>query len=102
MIIAGVLVLVGFIFFEGRGENPIVRFGIFRNSRFSRSMLALLLNYSASFGVSFFMSRYLQEIGALTPTQAGLIMMSQSVVQVLVTLWAGRICTTMDMRILPT
>ena len=65
-------------------------------------MLALFLNYAASYGVTFFMSRYLQEIGALTPTQAGLIMMVQSVVQVFFTLWSGKVATRLDMRILPT
>jgi MFS family permease len=48
------------------------------------------------------MSRYLQEIGALSPTEAGLIMMVQSVVQVFFTLWAGKVATRLDMRILPT
>lgn len=102
MMVAGTAILAGFIFFEGREDNPIVRFSIFRNTRFSRSMLALLMNYTASYGITFFMSRYLQGIGALSPTQAGLIMMTQSVVQVCFTLWAGKICTSMDMRILPT
>ena len=102
MIIAGTAVLIGFLFLETKESNPIMRLGLFKNMRFSRSMLALFLNYAASYGVTFFMSRYLQEIGALSPTEAGLIMMSQSVVQVIFTLWAGKIVTSMDMRILPT
>ena len=102
MIIGGTVMLIGFIFLESKESNPIMRLDLFKNMRFSRSMLALFLNYAASYGVTFFMSRYLQEIGALTPTQAGLIMMVQSVVQVLFTLWAGKIVTSMDMRILPT
>ncbi len=102
MIIAGTAVLVGFLFLETKESNPIMRLGLFRNTRFSRSILALFLNYAASYGVTFFMSRYLQEIGALSPTEAGLIMMVQSVVQVFFTLWAGKIVTSMDMRILPT
>ena len=102
MIIGGTIVLLGFIFLESKESNPIMRLDLFRNMRFTRSMLALFLNYAASYGVTFFMSRYLQEIGALSPTEAGLIMMIQSVVQVIFTLWAGRIVTSMDMRILPT
>ena len=102
MIVTGTVVMVAFILIETRESNPIMRLDLFRNMRFTRSMLALFLNYAASYGVTFFMSRYLQEIGALTPTEAGLIMMAQSVVQVIFTLWAGRIVTSMDMRILPT
>ena len=95
-------IFIGFIIYELQDDSPLVRLSIFRNTRFYRSMLALLLNYSASYCVAFFMSRYLQEIGALTPTQAGLIMMVQSVVQVFFTLWAGKVATRWDMRILPT
>ena len=68
MIVCGAVGLAGFVAVEGRTENPLVRFSIFRNQRFSRSMLALFLNYTASSGITFLMSRYLQEIGALTPT----------------------------------
>ena len=98
----GAVIFAGFIFYELHDDSPLVRLVIFKNTRFYRSMLALLLNYSASYCVAFFMSRYLQEIGALTPTQAGLIMMTQSVVQVFFTLWAGKVATRLDMRILPT
>ena len=102
MIIGGTAVLIGFIFIEAKETNPIMRLDLFKNTRFYRSMLALFLNYAASYGVTFFMSRYLQEIGALSPTEAGVILMAQSVVQVIFTLWAGKIVTSMDMRILPT
>ena len=102
MMVIGSLTIICFIFYEIKDSNPLVKLSIFRNTRFSRSMLALLLNYSASYCVAFFMSRYLQEVGALTPTQAGMIMMTQSVVQVVFTLWAGKVATKMDMRILPT
>ena len=102
MMIAGALIFTSFIIIESREDNPLVKLTIFKNTRFSRSMLALLMNYSASYCVAFFMSRYLQEIGALSPTEAGLIMMVQSVVQVFFTLWAGKVATRLDMRILPT
>lgn len=102
MIIGGTVVLLGFIFLESKESNPILRLDLFKNTRFYRSMLALFLNYAASYGVTFFMSRYLQEIGALSPTEAGVIMMTQSVVQVVFTLWGGKTVTSMDMRILPT
>ena len=102
MMAVGTLIFIGFIIYELHDESPLVRPTIFKNTRFYRSMLALFLNYSASYSVAFFMSRYLQEIGALSPTQAGLIMMVQSVVQVFFTLWAGKVATRWDMRILPT
>ncbi len=102
MMVIGTVIMIGFVLYDIRIDNPLVRFSIFKNTRFHRSMIALLLNYSASYGVAFFMSRYLQGVGALSPTEAGMVMMSQSVVQVFFTIWAGKVATKLDMRILPT
>ena len=64
--------------------------------------MALFLNYAASYCISFFLSLYLQNIGAMTPTEAGMFLMIQPVVQVVFTLLAGRVVDRMDLRILPT
>ena len=102
MIIIGTLAIVGFIIFESKVRFPIFHREMFRSSRFSRSMVALFLNYTSSYCVSFFLSRYLQGIGLLTPTEAGMIMMCQPVLQVIFTLICGKLSDRMDKRILPT
>lgn len=102
MIVAGLAVIIAFIFMEKKVQNPIFKGSLFKSSTFSRSMLALFLNYTSSFCISFVLSRYLQEIGALTPSQAGLYLMAQPAVQVVFTLVAGKMSDTMDKRILPT
>ena len=65
-------------------------------------MTALFLNYAASYCIAFFFSLYLQNIGEMTSTEAGMFLMIQPVVQVIFTLIAGRFVDRMDLRILPT
>lgn len=101
-LIAGLALVVLFYYFEKHEKYPVFNVRIFGNSRFSRALLATLLNYAASFAVTFFLSLYLQNIGALTATQAGLILLAQPAIQVVLTPIAGRWSDMMDSRILPT
>ncbi len=98
----GVSVMIGFILLERRAERPLMDLKLFRNSRFSRSLTALFLNYASSWSVSFFLSLYFQSIGAMTPSQAGMVLMIQPFFQVIVTLSVGRFIDRLDYRILPT
>lgn len=102
MIVIGLALTLVFIRMERNVENPIFKGELFRNVSFRRSMLALFLNYAASFCVAFFLSRYLQEIGAMTPTEAGLFLAIQPMMQVIFTLICGKLSDKMDKRILPT
>ncbi len=102
MMAVGTVIIVGFVRFESKQEYPIFHGELFRNTAFRRSMVALFLNYAASFCVAFFLSRYLQGIGLLTATQAGFVMMIQPTVQVITTLISGKMSDRMDKRILPT
>ncbi len=102
MVGIGLAVMVGFVLLEIRTERPIVQMRIFRNSRFSRSLAALFLNYAASFSISFFLSLYFQSVGAMTATEAGIVLMVQPVFQVVLTLAVGRYIESLDYRILPT
>ena len=102
MMAVGTVMMIAFIIFETRERYPIFHGELFESSRFRRSMLALFLNYTSSYCVSFFLSRYLQGIGLLTPTEAGMVMMCQPVMQVIFTLMAGKLSDRMDKRILPT
>ena len=99
---AGVAIMIGFFLIERRAERPLMKLALFRNSRFSRSLTALFLNYASSWSVSFFLSLYFQSIGAMTPSQAGMVLMIQPLFQVIVTLSVGRFIDSIDYRILPT
>ncbi len=102
MIAAGLAIIIGFIFYETKIKHPIFHIELFQNPSFTMSMIALFLNYASSFCIAFFMSRYLQEIGLLSETEAGVILMIQPAVQVVFTLISGRLSDKMDKRVLPT
>ena len=76
---------------------------LFKSRVFSGSCLAAFLNYAASYSIAYFMALYLQSIGALTATQAGLLMLVQAGVQAVLTTYFGRLSDRVsDKRILPT
>ncbi len=73
MIIAGVLAILFFIRWELGVKNPVLQVSLFRSNRtFAFSNLAALINYSATFAVSFFLSLYLQYIKGMSPAECGL------------------------------
>ncbi len=68
LIVAGTLVLTAFVWWENHTPNPLINLSLFLKNRvFAFSNLAALINYSATFSVTFFLSFYLQYIKGLSP-----------------------------------
>ncbi len=100
LIFAGVAGLALFIRWEMRVTHPMFDVGFFRNNAvFRLSNLAALINYSATFAVSFLVSLYLQYIKGFNPEQAGLIMVAQPVVMVICSPIAGSLSDRIEPRI---
>jgi EmrB/QacA subfamily drug resistance transporter len=101
LILAGVLALVAFVWWEMRVQSPVLNIGLFRNNAvFAFSNLAALINYSATFAVAFLLSLYLQYIKGFSPQYAGVILVSQPVVQAIFSPIAGRLSDRIEPRIL--
>lgn len=99
----GLALFIFFIWYEIKKEHPILHIKLFlKNKRFARSSYAALLNYAASYAVVYMLSLYLQSIGQLTATEAGVIMLFQSLVQVIVTPIAGKLADKIDPKYLAT
>jgi EmrB/QacA subfamily drug resistance transporter len=97
LIVSGTVVLAAFILWELRIPYPLLNIRIIRANRvFGFSNLAAFINYSATFAVTFFLSLYLQYIKGFTPQSAGLILISQPVVMVLFSSYAGRLSDRID------
>ncbi|NWF92689.1 MAG: MFS transporter [Syntrophaceae bacterium] len=89
-----------FIKLEIRLRNPVFDMNLLRKNRvFALSNLAALINYSATFAVSFLLSLYLQLIKGLSPQDAGMIMVSQPIVQAAFSPLAGRLSDRIEPRI---
>ncbi len=72
------------------------------NKTFAYSSLAALLNYSATFAVTFLMSLYLQYLKGMSPETAGSILMAQPVMMALLSPLAGRLSDRIEPRLLAT
>ncbi|MGB9175261.1 MAG: MFS transporter, partial [Methanoregula sp.] len=92
LLIAGTVMLLVFIARELRISYPLWNIRLFSKNRvFLFSNLAALINYGATFAVTFFLSLYLQYIKGFSPEHAGLILVVQPVVMTLVSAAAGRL-----------
>ncbi|MEJ2202276.1 MAG: MFS transporter, partial [Desulfuromonadaceae bacterium] len=89
---AGVCGLTWFLWFETRIPYPILNVALLRGNRtFIFSNLAALLNYAATFGVTFFLSLYLQYIQGMNAHQAGTVLIIQPIMQTLFSPLCGRL-----------
>jgi EmrB/QacA subfamily drug resistance transporter len=92
LLAAGLAGLVLFVALEDRTEYPILDLRLLRENRlFALSNLAALLNYAGTFGVTFFLSLYLQYVKGMSPRQAGAILFVQPLVQAVLSPVFGRL-----------
>jgi len=97
---AGIAGAVGFVAYEKRSTAPILNLSLFRSNRaFTLSSLAALINYLATTAVTFLLSLYLQYIKALTPQQAGVVLIAQPVLMAIFSPIAGRLSDRVEARI---
>jgi predicted MFS family arabinose efflux permease len=76
----GVLLLVTFFLYEKNRSNPLLPIGsIVKNRTFAFSNLAALINYSATFALSYVLSLYLQAALGLDTATSGLILLVQPI-----------------------
>lgn len=90
--LAGVLGLLHFLRLESRTAHPLLNVSLLRENRiFALSNLAALVNYAATFGLTFFMSLYLQYVKGMNAHQAGTILIIQPIVQTLFSPLCGKL-----------
>jgi EmrB/QacA subfamily drug resistance transporter len=86
--------ILGFILFakhENRHSFPVFNLNIFKKNKvFIFSSLAALINYSATFAISFMLSLYLQYIRGYDAHTAGTVLISQALVQAFFSYFAGK------------
>jgi len=98
-VLLGALGVFVFVKWETRATSPIFHMDLFSKNRvFAFSNLAALINYSATFAVSFLMSLYLQFIKGLNPQEAGMILVSQPLMQAIFSPLAGRLSDRTEPR----
>lgn len=81
-----------FLLYEAKNPYPLLNIKLLRENRiFALSNLAALFNYAATFGVTFFLSLYLQYVKGMGPQQAGTILIVQPIMQTIFSPFCGRL-----------
>ena len=103
LIVGGIIGLSAFIWWEMRIRSPILDIGLFRNSRaFTFSNLAALINYSATFAITFLISLYLQYLKGFNAGSAGLILVAMPAMQAIFSPLTGRLSDRIEPRLIAT
>lgn len=95
-LVLGLVLLIAFVRHEMKAQDPILPVHIFvENREFSLSNLTAMINYSATFAISFLMSIYLQSVLGLSSREAGLVMLIQPIVMAVLSPTAGMAITAL-------
>jgi EmrB/QacA subfamily drug resistance transporter len=101
LILTGLVGVVVFVKWETVVLNPVFEINLFITNRtFAFSCLAAIINYSATFAVSFLLSLYLQYIKGLSPQNAGLVLVSTPVMMAIFSPFAGRLSDRIEPRVI--
>lgn len=99
MVAGGVVSGFFFVLWEKKVVHPIIDIKLFSENRaFASSNLAALINYSATAAVTFLLSLYLQNVKGLSPSGAGIVLVSQPICMTLVSPLAGRLSDKIEPR----
>jgi EmrB/QacA subfamily drug resistance transporter len=99
LLAVGVAGIVVFIVYELRLDDPVIDIRLFRyNAVFAFSNLAALINYAATFAVTFLLSLYLQQVRGFPPQAAGTLLVIQPLVQATLSPLAGRLSDRIEPR----
>lgn len=102
-LIAGLILLSLFGWQQSHSDNFLLNVHLFRSRVFTGSCIASFMCYAASYSLNFFLPLYLQNIGRLSSTEAGVMLLIQPIVQAIFTPVFGRLSDKIgDKRILPT
>ncbi|MFE3161908.1 MFS transporter [Streptomyces sp. NPDC059224] len=82
-VIAGVVVLAGFVIYEMRSDHPSLDVTYFKNKVFSSAMAAIALVFFALMGVTFFSVFYTQSVRGYSPLQSGLLLLPLAAAQLI-------------------
>ena len=101
LVLGGLVALLGFGAWQMRCDSPLLDLCLFRDNRtLVLSNVAALINYAATAAVGFLLSLYLQYNRGLSPESAGLVLVSQPILQAVFSPLAGRLSDRVQPRFL--
>ena len=92
-----------FVWHQSKIDSPLLRLSALRANRiFNRSLLSAFFIYGSSFSMVFLLSLYLQYIHQLSPSEAGQIVLIQTLIMMVLAPITGRLSDRFEPRILST
>ncbi len=88
-LVAGLILIVTFVFLERQRRHPMVPLELFRSRTFTGANLLTLLLYSALGGTLFFLPLNLIQVQHYSPTAAGAALLPFILIMFLLSRWAG-------------
>ncbi len=88
-LVAGLILIVTFLFLERQRHHPMVPLELFRSRTFTGANLLTLLLYSALGGTLFFLPLNLIQVQHYSPTAAGAALLPFILIMFLLSRWAG-------------
>jgi hypothetical protein len=90
--------LAAFIFCESRRAEPMMYLSLFRDRTYSLAIIAIFAVCFTAYGMVLVITQYLQNVRGLSPTVAGLVLLSYSVCMMIVSLTAGKLVGVVGSR----
>lgn len=101
LIIAGVLVMAVFVFWQARNRNePLVSLGLFRDRNFTLSNIAITAVGFAITGMIFPLMFYAQGVLGLSPTNAALLQAPTAVISGVLGIYVGKLADRVHPRLI--
>jgi len=95
----GALLITAFVLHERRTPNPMLNLSLFAQRAFTAPVISSMLNYAASAGTTFVLPFALIQGRGLSPSQVGLILMSQPIVMAVMASVSGALSDKIGSRI---
>jgi EmrB/QacA subfamily drug resistance transporter len=93
--------LTAFVYRQRKIKDPLFQVNLFISNRpFAFSNAAALIHYSATFGLTFLLSFYLQYVKGLDPRMTGIVLMAQPIMMALFSPLAGRLSDRIEPRVI--
>jgi EmrB/QacA subfamily drug resistance transporter len=96
LMVGGAVLLVAFVWWEGRAEEPLLPLRIFQNDIIRTCGVASIIVGLSMFGTSILMSTFLQIVVGLSATQAGFLLISMFLGVTLGSVVTGRLVTNTE------
>jgi EmrB/QacA subfamily drug resistance transporter len=97
-LVAAVVLLVGFIFWEDRQSDPMIPLTFFRKRAFDVAVASVALIGFSMFGIIYFLTLYLQNVRGYSAIESGLRTLPMTIMVILIAPVAGRLSARIGPR----